>query len=885
MKFLANPTLFIFLLSSISLGQDQLGSDIDGEAGSDRSGFSVSLSSNGDRVAIGALQNGGNGSNSGHVRVYSWSGSSWTQLGSDIDGEAAGDYSGRSVSMNSDGDRVAIGATGNDGNGSNSGHVRVYSWDGSSWTQLGPDIDGENAGDNFGYSVSMNSDGDRVAIGAIYNDGTASNAGHVRVYSWNGSSWVQLGSDIDGEAGSDTFGASVSINSNGSRVAIGAYLNDGNGTNSGHVRVYSWDGSSWTQMGSDIDGEATDDYCGFSVSMNSDGDRVVIGSIRNDGNGSNAGHARVFSWNGSSWTQLGSNIDGETEEDNFGRGVSINSNGDRLAVGAIYNDGNGSNAGHVRVFSWNGSSWAQLGSDIDAEAAGDNFGFSVSMNAYGDKIAVGARNNNSSGAFGGHVRVYNSFAAKVSGDAGFRMMASPVSGQVLGELLTNAWTQGMTGADVTGASANVWTFDLAGQSWTALSDISGSGTFIAAGQGFLTYVFADNNNDGTADLPITLSVSGSENSGSATYPASGSIAANAYGLAGNPYYSTIDWDDVTKTNVTSTAYVWDDGAGASGAYKSWNGSTGGLTDGLIAPYQGFWVQANGSGSGSITIEEADKSSSAGTFYRIADIEESGSLSLTFASTGNKQDVAWFSFTEDGEMHKDDKDAYKLLPLAASSRIAAMSYNNESSLDINNLPYSQDQAFEVPLDVMSLEVEESNFITIENDITVSWDVDNLPMHVEMILIDQVTGTQINIRDQYSYTFTTQPKGSFSTSYSGPVGTYPALGEARFSLLVSYDALTSGGTIKMLPAEFALHAAYPNPFNPSTTISFDLPEAGTVSLNVYDLKGALVGTLLNENKVAGSYQYRWTPSNELASGMYLFELKTKNKTSHQKITYIK
>ena len=156
---------------------------------------------------------------------------------------------------------------------------------------------------------------------------------------------------------------------------------------------------------------------------------------------------------------------------------------------------------------------------------------------------------------------------------------------------------------------------------------------------------------------------------------------------------------------------------------------------------------------------------------------------------------------------------------------------------------------------------------------------------MILIDQVTGTQINIRDQYNYTFTTQPKGPFGTSYSGPVGTYPALGEARFSLAVSYDALTSSSTIKVLPAEFALHAAYPNPFNPSTTISFDMPEAGKVSLSVYDLRGALIGTLLNESKVAGSYQYKWTPTGELASGMYLFELKTKNKTRHQKITYIK
>ncbi|GIR89146.1 MAG: hypothetical protein CM15mP87_06380 [Candidatus Neomarinimicrobiota bacterium] len=216
-------------------------------------------------------------------------------------------------------------------------------------------------------------------------------------------------------------------------------------------------------------------------------------------------------------------------------------------------------------------------------------------NANADKATVFI-NNNSGNNYSYYVETGN---LTITGDAGFRMLSSPVSGQVLGNLLTNAWTQGMTGADTTSGNANVWTFNVSGQSWTALSDISGSGTSVAAGQGFLTYVFADNNNDGADDLPITLSVSGSENSGSATYPASGSIAADAWGLAGNPYYTTIDWDDVTKTNVISTAYVWDD---AASAYKSWNGTTGGLTNGLIAPFQGFWVQANGSGSGSITIE-------------------------------------------------------------------------------------------------------------------------------------------------------------------------------------------------------------------------------------------------------------------------------------------
>ena len=142
------------------------------------------MSSDGTRVAIGARGNDGNGANAGHVRVYAESGGTWTQVGADIDGEATkagtvGDYSGSSVSMSSDGKRVAIGAHGNDGttvvtgyyDDDSRGHVRVYAESGGTWTQLGADIGGEAAGDESGYSVSMSPDGTRVAIGAPGNDG------------------------------------------------------------------------------------------------------------------------------------------------------------------------------------------------------------------------------------------------------------------------------------------------------------------------------------------------------------------------------------------------------------------------------------------------------------------------------------------------------------------------------------------------------------------------------------------------------------------------------------------------------------------------------------------------------------------------------------------
>ena len=294
-KLLLLPFLFISVVIVSQAYFGQLGADIDGEAPNDNSGGSVSINAAGDRLAIGAYFNDGNGASSGHVRIYDWNGTVWTQLGADIDGEATGDKSGYSVSINAAGDRVAIGAYGNDGNGASSGHVRIYQWNGTTWTQIGQDIDGE-ASDLSGGSVSMNAAGDRLAIGAEYNNGNGSNAGHVRIYDWNGTAWIQLGQDIDGEAAYDYSGYSVSINANGDRVAVGAYRNDGNGIDAGHVRIYDWNGTAWTQLGADIDGEAAGDYSGTSVSINAAGDRLAIGAYGNDGNGPSSGHVRIYRW-------------------------------------------------------------------------------------------------------------------------------------------------------------------------------------------------------------------------------------------------------------------------------------------------------------------------------------------------------------------------------------------------------------------------------------------------------------------------------------------------------------------------------------------------------------------------------------------------------------
>ncbi len=333
------------MIVSASTTINQIGSDIDGEAAGDYSGFSVSLSSDGTAVAIGAHLNDGNGADSGHVRVYEWNGNAWIQKGADIDGEAEGDYSGFSVSLSSDGTVVAVGAQ---RNGAYSGHVRVYGWNENAWQQKGADINGEAEGDRSGVSVSLSSDGTVVAIGAIRNDGNGSDAGPVRVYEWNENAWHQKGADIDGEAEGDESGRSVSLSSDGTKVAIGAPYNNGS---AGHVRVYEWNENAWVQRGADIDGEAGGDRSGQRVSLSSDGTKVAIGAPYNDGNGSDAGHVRVYVWNENAWQQKGADIDGEAEGDRSGRSVSLSSDGTRVAVGADINSETGVDAGHVRVYS------------------------------------------------------------------------------------------------------------------------------------------------------------------------------------------------------------------------------------------------------------------------------------------------------------------------------------------------------------------------------------------------------------------------------------------------------------------------------------------------------------------------------------------------------
>ena len=380
-------TVVVFNLSTVAsdtaleFNIQQLGSDLDGRRNGASSGESVSLSENGQRVAIGSQADRTIDKGRGSIRVYEQVGNSWQQLGSDIDGEAKGDNFGSEVSLSADGTRLAVGGARNDvaSSKADAGHVRIYQLVNNDWTQLGIDIDGENANDRSGDAVQLSGDGSTVIIGGYLNNNTL---GHAKVYSYNEgiSQWVELGQEINGEQDKEYLGSAVDISDDGTVIAVGSVGFDPTidgviRSGRGRVQIYELIGNQWELKGSSIFGEGNNDNSGRSISLSADGNTIAIGANGNDGiKNKNGGHVRVYTFSSNQWTQVGQDIDGQNRGDGFGWSVKLSSNGERLAVAAPRYEPSGKDrTGQAKIYELRNNQWVELG-NISGEASLDDAG-------------------------------------------------------------------------------------------------------------------------------------------------------------------------------------------------------------------------------------------------------------------------------------------------------------------------------------------------------------------------------------------------------------------------------------------------------------------------------------------------------------------------------
>jgi hypothetical protein len=116
----------------------------------------------------------------------------------------------------------------------------------------------------------------------------------------------------------------------------------------------------------------------------------------------------------------------------------------------------------------------------------------------------------------------------------------------------------------------------------------------------------------------------------------------------------------------------------------------------------------------------------------------------------------------------------------------------------------------------------------------------------------------------------------------------LAKLWFSAWVDAGLISTTGvlpSVATMPTELSLRQNFPNPFNPSTTISYSLPVGGTVSLKVYSLDGKEVATLVQENQSVGEHTVNFSAPTTLASGAYIYQLRLGNFSQTKKFVLLK
>ncbi|MGH1335476.1 MAG: hypothetical protein ACRBFS_05055, partial [Aureispira sp.] len=373
--------LLVLVTQQLAAQWTQLGNDIEGSTSSEYSGRSVSANATGNIIATSSV----NFSNTrGRIKVFSYNSTTgaWVQLGNSILGSSA-DRLGESVSLNAAGNIIAVGGSGRNASSSliDVGVVQVYMYNGTSWVQLGSDILGSQNVEQLGRAVSLSADGLTLAIGSpTYDNGTRSASGRVRVYRYNGSRWSLSGILESTNAGYE-LGTSVDISADGSTIVAGGPGSSNPTFNSskGKMAIFRLNGGSWIEEYSYI-AQNRGYRLGVNVTVNADGSRVGItvpGDLRNQ---QGTGSVRFFEKINNNWTQT-STITNVTR----GYGIALDSIGSTVAVGVL----GGAARGYINIYKKNGTSWTFQGGNILGNS-GDGFGGVLDLNYDGYTVIGGA---------------------------------------------------------------------------------------------------------------------------------------------------------------------------------------------------------------------------------------------------------------------------------------------------------------------------------------------------------------------------------------------------------------------------------------------------------------------------------------------------------------
>lgn len=449
----------------------------------------------------------------------------------------------------------------------------------------------------------------------------------------------------------------------------------------------------------------------------------------------------------------------------------------------------------------------------------------------------------------------------------------------LGAFLKDVWTQGAVNADSPTANANIYLYNESSAGWQAYTaDLDTSN--IKAGTGLLAYLFAINDLDTGLEgdgWPKELNNYGTPHGNSLSLDfknvdvdaSSGTNGDEGWVLFGNPFGWSLEADSLINTiqrtdaTANSSVYYWNP---VSGSYDA-------FTSGEIKPYQAVFVRIMESGADfSITLDQTD------IYNPNKQVMETDNFELTLKH--NDSDVSSkieLAFSDNGKVGLDPDDVYYLWSFAeAYADIYSMV--DDQKLITNHLPSGLDVELEVPINI------NANFA---GEFTLTWDKTGLPEGWEFELREAGSTEVIDLLNDSTYTFTfgtmMKEEDSFAQRLNPKTS---ASNEPNFMLTIRPENIvTAIESDSGLPEVVELNQNYPNPFNPTTVIHYGVPKQSKVTLEVYDILGRRVMTLLNsELKAPGRYNVQFN-AGHLSSGIYIYRLVVGNKSLTKRMVLIK
>lgn len=352
-------------------------------------GAAVALSRDGNTLAVGAdLKGTGTGAVYVHVRTPE----GWVQQARlEAVVPTAGSGFGFSVSLSDDGRRLAVGAPFESLAGTEQGAAYLFDRHDNAWT-MRAHLKASNARDAdwFGSSLALSGEGSTLAVGARHEDGPAArpvaDSGAVYVFEqradgWSEQAYLKAGRAQEG----DRFGASLALSAHGDTLAVGSQS-----LVRGTVGVFARTPSGWAERAVLQSHEAVArDRFGAQLALSADGDTLAVGAA---GSLDAAGVAHVYAHQGGRWLPQAQLRASQAQPgDAFGERLALSADGSVLAVSAIHG-AQAREAGVVHLFERGASTWrSQQHLTSTHPGSGNLFGSSLGLSGDGRLLAVGAR--------------------------------------------------------------------------------------------------------------------------------------------------------------------------------------------------------------------------------------------------------------------------------------------------------------------------------------------------------------------------------------------------------------------------------------------------------------------------------------------------------------